>query len=129
MSKVEELDKLDKAIKDADLRLKSIQNNIEQIDKEIAVLSPRKNDLEHNIEFHKKKDTVPLAQEYKKSKAELSKIKARLILINSDRKRASDACEQIKEIIEKFRRDQFELMKTNDNNVLRVIFGGNRGKR
>lgn len=129
MSKIEELDKLDKAIKDADLRLKSIQTNIEQIDKEIAVLGPRKLDLEQNIEFHKKKDTVPLAQEYKKSKAELSKIKARLILITSDRKKTAQACDQIKEIIEKFKRDHLELLKTSENNVLRPTFGGSRGKR
>lgn len=129
MSKIEELDKLDRAIKDADMRLKSIQTNIEQIDKEIAVLSPRKTELEQNIEFHKKANTVPIAHEYKKSKAELSKTKARLILITSDRKKAAQAVKDIEEIIEKFKRDHAELMRTSENNVLRVMFGAKRGKR
>lgn len=129
MSKIEELDKLDRAIKDAEIRLKSIESNIEQIDKEIAVLSPRKTELEQNIEFHKKANTVPIAHEYKKSKSELSKTKARLILITSDRKKAAQAVKDIQEIIEKFKRDYAELLKTSENNVLKVMFGAKRGKR
>jgi septal ring factor EnvC (AmiA/AmiB activator) len=128
VSKIEELDKLDKAIKDADIRLKSIQSAIEQIDKEISVLGPRKTELEQNIQFHKKQDTIPIAHEYKKSKSELSKIKARLILINADRGRAKQACIDIEQIIEKFKRDHLELIKTSENNVLRPIFGGKHGK-
>jgi hypothetical protein len=54
VSKIVELDKLTKAIADADIRLKSIQTNIENIDKEISVLSPRKIELEQNLDFHKR---------------------------------------------------------------------------
>lgn len=129
MNKIEELDKLDRAIKDADVRLKSIQANIEQIDKEIAVLSPRKSELEQNIEFHKREGTIPLAHEYKKAKSELSKVTARLIFIKSDHSKAHEACKQIEEIMEKFRKDHNELLKTSENNILRVIFGGKRGKK
>jgi chromosome segregation ATPase len=129
MGRMEELDKLDKAIKDAELRLKSIECNVEQIDKEIAVLEPRKNELEQNIEFHKKPDTIPIAHEFKKARAELSKIKARLILIVFDRKKALQACKDIEQILQKFKKDYAELIKTNDNNVLSPNFGGDRGKR
>lgn len=129
MSKIEELDKLDRVIKDAEISLKSIQNNIEKIDKEISVLDPRKNELEQNIEFHKKASIIPIAHEYKKAKAELSKIKARLILIVADRKRAIFACQDIEEIIAKYKRDHAELLKNNENNVLNVVFGAKRGKR
>jgi len=129
MSKIEELDKLDKAIKDADIRLKSIQAAIEGIDKEISVLAPRKSELEKNLEFHKKSGTVPLAHEYKKSKAEFTKIKVRLNLITSDRLKAIDACKQVEEIIDKFKRDHMELLRTSEDNVLRVLFGARRGKK
>ena len=129
MSKIEELDKLDRAIKDAEISLKSIQNNIEKIDKEISVLDPRKNELEQNIEFHKKSNTIPLAHEYKKAKAELSKIKARLILLTADRKKAHNATIDIEIILDKYRTDHAELLKNSENNVLNVIFGAKRGKR
>lgn len=127
MSKIEELDKLDKAIRDAEISLKSIRISIEQTDNEINVLSTRKNELEQNIQFHKKSDTIPLAHEYKKAKAELSKTKARLILIVSDRKKAYQASKDIEQIIEKFKIDRSNLLKTSENNVLKPIFGGKRG--
>lgn len=129
MSKIDELDKLDRAIKDAEIRLKSIQTNVEQIGKEISILDPRKNELEQNIEFHKKGDAAPIIGEYRKAKAELSKVKARLILINADFKRATQACQDIEEIIEKFKRDYEDLIKTSENNVLKVLFGGPNGKK
>ena len=129
MGKLEELDKLDKAIKDAEIRIKSVQANIEQLEKEISVLSPRKGELEQNIEFHKKEGTVPIAHEYKKAKAELSKVTARLILITSDQKKAIQACKDIDAIINKWKNDQYQLIKTNENNVLKVLFGGERGKK
>lgn len=129
MSKIEQLDKLDREIKNAEISLKSIRLNVEQIDKEISVLSPRKNELEQNIEFHKKADTVPIAHEYKKVKAELAKIKARLILISSDQKRAIQACKDIEQVIDRFKREHLELIKTSENNVLKPIFGGKRGQK
>jgi len=128
VSKIEELDKLTKGIADADIKLKSIYSAIEQIDKEIAVLSPRKLELEQNLEFLKKTDTVPIAHEYKKTKVELTKTKVRLTAITSDRKKADDACKQIVEIINKFKNDHMELLRQNEDNVLKVLFGANRGK-
>lgn len=129
MGKLEELDKLNRAIQDVDLRLKSIQANIDKIDNEINILVPQKNELKKNIEFHKSSGTIPLAHEFKKSRAELSKVTARLILITFDRSKAAQACKEIDNILEKFKRDQAKLLKTNENNVLRVIFGGYRGKK
>lgn len=129
MSKIEELDKIDKAIKDAEISLKSMQIKMEQIDKEISTLTPRKNELERNIDFHKKVDTIPIAQEYKKAKTELSNVKTRLIAITSDHKKSIEACKQVEKIIEKFKKDQHELLKVSENNVLKAIFGANRGKK
>lgn len=129
MSKIDELDKIYRAIKNSEISLKAIQDNIEVISKEIESLSPRQKELEKNIEFHKKSGTVPLAHEYKKAKTELSKIKARLILINFDQKKSIEACQTIETVIEKLKREHMELEKTGENNVLRVLFGGFRGKK
>jgi chromosome segregation ATPase len=128
VSKIEQLDKLSKAIADADIRLKSIQMNIEKIQAEVSVLSPKKTELKQNIEFHKKEGTIPLAHEFKKARAELSKTTARLILLMSDLKKSQEACQQIAEIIEKFKNDHEALLKTSENNVLRPKFGANRGQ-
>jgi chromosome segregation ATPase len=129
VTKIEELDRLDRAIKDCDIKLKSILSNIEQIDKEIAVLAPRKLELEKNIEFHKKSTTIPIAQEYRKTKAELSKVTARLIFIRADYGKAVEASKQVEEIIEKFKRDHLELLKTSENNLLTPNFGRKNGKK
>lgn len=129
MTKIDMLDKLDKAIRDSDISLKAIQANVEKIDKEIDILSLRKTELEKNIEFHKKQYVVPIAHEYKKSKVELSNIKTRLNLIVEDKKKSENACKDIEKILEKFRKDYSDLAKTSDKNVLRPNFGGTRGKK
>ena len=129
VNKIEELDKLEREIRNSEISLKSIQSAIEKTDKEISVLSPRKTELEQNIEIHKKHGTIPIAHEYKKTKAELAKTTARLILITADRAKADQACKDIEKIIEKFKRDHSELLKVSENNILRVMFGGKRGKK
>ena len=125
---MDELDKIKKAIDDAQIRFKSIESAIEQIDKEIAILAPRKLELETNIEFHKKENTIPIVNEHRKTKAELSKTTARLILIMSDRRKAAQVCSDVQNIIEKMKKDHAELLRNSENNVLRGRFGAKRGK-
>jgi hypothetical protein len=99
------------------------------LDKEINTLYPKKNELEQNIGFHKRSGTIPLASEYKKSKTELSQVQARLNIITSERNRAYDASRSVQKILDKFKRDHAALLRGNENNVLRVLFGRKRGKR
>ena len=129
MSKIEDLDKLDRAIKDAEIRLKSIQTAIENISKEISTLAPRKLELEQNIEFHKKVGVIPIAHEHGKVKSELSKVSSRLSAITNDQKKAIQACIDVEFIIQKFKKDYAELVKTSHNNVLWGLFGVKRGKK
>jgi len=129
VGKQDDIDKLDRAIKDAEIKLKSIQANIEQIDNEINALSPRKKELESNIEFHKRTSTIPIAQEYKKAKEELTKTNVRLTFITKGRIDASKAAKDVEDIIQKFKNDYHNLLKTGDNNVLRPKFGSKRGKK
>lgn len=129
MNQIEQLDAIDRAIKDAELRLKSIEEAVEKIDKEISILAPRKNELEQNLEFHKNPNVIPIAHEYKKSKAELSKIKARLILLSSDQKRVNHSHDETKKAIEKLKKNYSEISSASQNNVLKVLFGALRGKK
>ena len=129
MGLINELDKLTRALKDADISLFSVKARIEQLDKEIAVLVPRKNELEQNIEFLKKQDTIPLAQEFRKSKAELAKTVSRLSIIVSERVRVFQASLDIEAAIARFKRDHAQLIIGSENNILKIDFGGKRGKR
>ena len=128
MSSIEELDKISRALSDAEIRLKSIQTAVENLDKEISILGPRKLELEQNLEFHKKQNTIPLVHEHRRSKNDLAKTTARLILIMADRKKAAQACSDVEAIIEKLKKDHTELLKNSENNVLRGRFGAKRGK-
>lgn len=129
MNKVEELDKLDKAIKNAEITQRSIQNSIDILYKEINMLSQQKIELEQNLEFHKSAGIVPIAHEYGKSKKELAKITNRLDLITIDHKKSVQGLNHVQEIITKFKSDYAELLASNENNVVRALFGAKRGKK
>ena len=129
MTKTEELNKLDEAIKNAELSQKSIQNNIEQLSKEINALNSLKFDLEQNLQFHKRVGVIPIAHEYGKTKSELIKVVNRLHTILLEHKKSVKALNDVKEIIEKFKRDYAELAYSKENNVVRALFGARRGKK
>lgn len=129
MTRAEELDQLDKAIKDAEKSQKSIQDNIDQLSKEISTLTLHKTDLEENLEFHKRVGIIPIAHEYGKSKKELTKTTNRLTLITEDRKKSIQGLNDTKEIIARYKRDYIRLLNSNEDNVVRALFGANRGKK
>jgi predicted nucleic acid-binding Zn-ribbon protein len=129
MSKIAELDKLRRAISDAEIRLYSVKANVEQMDKEISILSPRKIELEQNIDFLKMENTIPIVQEYRKAKAELVKTTSRLKILSFERAKANQAYLDIVEIIDKFKRDYAKLVISNENNILKINFGTNNGKK
>jgi chromosome segregation ATPase len=129
MSKLIELDKLDRVIKDSKIRLGSIKTNVELLDKEINALEPRRFELERSIGFLKQQETIPLAHEYRKIKSELTKTVARLKIITVDRNKAHQAALDVEKIIEKFQRDYQKLAISGENNILKPNFGGNNGKK
>lgn len=128
MNKNEQLDKIDRTIKDLEIRLSGIRTSLGQIENELSVLSPKKTELEQNLRFQKKEGTIPIAHEYKKIKIEFSRVSARLILITTEQKKATNVLAQIETHITKLKNDQIKLIKSFENNVLQVTFGGNRGK-
>jgi chromosome segregation ATPase len=129
MSQAEELDKIERALKDAELKIKSVEANLEKLDNEVETLTPLKSELHKNIEFHKKDGIIPLAHEYRKTRSELSKTTARLILLNSERSKTAEALRTIQEVIEKLKSEQVKVLNAYETNVLSVIFGGRRRKK
>lgn len=129
MTKIEELDQLNKAIKDAETSQKSIQTNIDQITKEISQLTQQKTELEENLEFHKRAGIIPIAHEYGKTKKELTKVVNRLGILAEDHKKTIHGLNSIQEILVKLKRDYVKVLNSNENNVVHGLFGANRGKK
>lgn len=121
MSKTEQLDKLAQTIKEADLHLSTIVSTMDKIDKELAALGSRRIELEGNLAFHKRPNTIPLVNEHRKSRTELAKIVTRMNLVTADRLAAIRALVGTREVIEKFKLAHSELY--NQNNTVMGTFG------
>jgi chromosome segregation ATPase len=123
MSKQIELEELDRAIKDANIRSGTIRINIEVLDSDISAMEVLEKTLEENIQVLKQKKIVAIAEDYRKAKEDLAKTRVRLITLKNERedyrKALNNVHQNIKdsaEAIEKIKRD-------GDNNVLRANFG------
>lgn len=122
MSKQVELEKLDRSIKDGEIRLRTAKTNIEALDKEIDSLSSLEIQLEENVKCLKKNNVVAIATEFKKAKEDLAKTKARLIALKNDRELFKKSAKDIETFTNKAKEDIEKLQKTGDNNVLRGKF-------
>lgn len=78
MSKQKEILKLERTLRDAESRRKTLLTNIEAHDKEIAILADQIIALEENITCLKKNRIVAIAKEFQKTKEELKKITTKL---------------------------------------------------
>ena len=126
MNKLEELTRLDRLIKDAELRLNTYKIQIEAIQKEIDFLEKLEIQLQGNINYLKENKIVALATEYKKAKEDLKKTKVRLGFLKSDRLTNEKARKDVIETLEKSKKAYDKLNKENENNVLQGKFGKKR---
>lgn len=127
MGKKEDLEKLDRNIKDSESRLRNFQVNIDVVQKEITFLSNIENQLNENISYLKKNKIVTLATEYKKSKEELKKTKNRLAQLKGDKTINEKAYKELATSITKDKESYDKLSKQNENNILQGKFGRKRG--
>lgn len=123
MGKLEELEKLDRTLKEGELKLRSIKVNIDSLTKEIDTFADLEAQLDQNVKCLKKKNIIAIAAEYKKAKEELAKTKAKAIGLRNDREQFKKACAEIEWVMKKAQVDLEKLQKTGDNNVLRGKFG------
>lgn len=127
MSRQQELDRLDRAIKDADIRLKSIKNSLEVIDKEINQLTVLEVDLEQNLTILKQKRIIAMAAEYRKAKLELERSKSRLAMLKVNRNNAQAAFDEMDKFLLESREAYAKILKEANNNVLKGKFGKKDG--
>jgi chromosome segregation ATPase len=123
MSKQIELERLDRAIKDSNIRACTVKSNIEVLDRDIANMEELEKTLEENLKVLKRQKVIAIAEQFKKAKEDLAKTRVRLITLKNEREdyrkalnNVNVAIAQSMEAIEKIKRD-------GDNNVLRANFG------
>lgn len=126
MGKTEELAKLDRAIKDCEIRLKNFEVNINVIKKEINILESAETQLEENISYLKKNKKIALAVEYKKAKEDLKKTKVRILQLKSDVAINQRVYDDLEVALKKNKEAYDKLSKQNDNNVVQGKFGRKR---
>lgn len=124
MSVQAEIDKADRAVKNAEIILRTNQTHLDTIDREIAQLTSIKNALQANIECLKKDKVIALAGEYKKAKEDLAKANNRLSILNHDRMNIYRAVSHNIKVWERAKFEFKQLLWSLENNVLRGKFGG-----
>ena len=125
MGKQADLEKLDRVLKDGEVRLHTIKMNVEVIEREIAKLLDLESNLVDNIECLKLKRIVAIASEFKRAKEDLKKTRARLIELKNDREKCKKQNMEALRMID-MARGQIEKL-SGDNNVVRGNFGKKHG--
>lgn len=125
MAKSEEIERLEKSIRDAYTKIVTVFSNIEAISREIELLANKEKELEENIKCLKKEKVVAVAQEFKKSKQDLKKISAKMSILDSDKKHFLKVSETIQDFIEKCKKELEKIQNLNKDNVLQFK---NKGK-
>lgn len=123
MTRQSDIAKLDRNIKDGEIRLKTFAVNIVTIQKEVDFLSNLEKQLETNIGFLKKNKIVTLAEEYKKAREDLKKTKIRLMQLRSDKAVNEKAHKDLENTVIKNKEAYEKLVKQEENNVLHGKFG------
>lgn len=123
MDKKVELELADRAIKDAEIRLRTIRLHLEALEKEIDALSTLETQLEENFKYLKKNKVIALASEFKRTKEELHKVKSLLIMRRNDRDAHRKACKGADDFLISCKERYDRLIKQGENNVIQGTFG------
>ena len=123
MSKQVELERLDRAIKDSNIRACTVKSNIEVLDRDIANMEELERTLEENLKVLKKQKVVAIAEQFKKAKEDLSKTRVRLITLKNEREDYRKALNNVNTVIKQSMEAIEKIKRDGDNNVLRANFG------
>lgn len=85
MLRHDESERLGQTIKDAEIRIKTMQSNILSLDKELSHLMVTEATLLENIKCLKTNQIIAIVQEFKKSKEELAKTRNRINVLRIDK--------------------------------------------
>ena len=126
MSYLQELDRLERTIKEAEIRLKQIKSSMDVMEKEIDQLTSLEAQLEQNLNFLKKKHVIALAAEFRKAKISLTNTKNRLAFLRIDRENVRRAHADTEMFIFKCQESYVTTMNSSANNVINVDFVNRR---
>jgi flagellar biosynthesis chaperone FliJ len=126
----EDLNKSSYVLLDAQVNLQTIQAQILKIDKDLAMLTMVKANLEENIRVLKRRRAIVMASEFKKSTNDLSTCETRMAFLRVDRENILKNEKYADGIYQKAKAEYerlLDLVQNPPDNVIYVDFGRKDG--
>lgn len=126
----EDLNKSSHVLLDAQVNLQTIQAQILKIDKDLAMLTMVKANLEENIRVLKRRRAIVMASEFKKSTNDLSTCETRMAFLRVDRENILKNEKYADGIYQKAKAEYerlLDLVQNPPDNVIYVDFGRKDG--
>lgn len=117
MSRQQDRERLEQAIKDAEARLRVFRTTLEGISKELRDLRAVEIILTDNIETLKSKTVIILANEYRKAREDLGKTKSRMAIVRIDYDNVFKAAHEVELYLAKAKEEMSNSLR-DPNNVL-----------
>lgn len=127
MIEVEAIVRADRKVKDATIRLQTLNASVVAIDREIASLDAMETELIRNLDLLKDDGIITVAQQYKKSKDALASARARRSFLRIEKDNQEMATRQMASYLEQFKRELDLAIKGPKSNVIYGKFGKDRG--
>lgn len=130
MDKAEELNKASHVVLDAEVRLNAVSLQIQELDREIALLNSVEKHLIENINVLQRKRAIVVVTEYKKARMDLNTARARLAFLRIDRQNCGRILEQCEIAYIKAKasyEEAFDNLHDPPNNVIQGAFGKKDG--
>jgi uncharacterized protein YoxC len=118
VGRTDDITKIDRAIKETEARLKTLQINIDALDLEIKKFLDFENTLLENVKILKTKRVIAIAQEFKKSKEELKRVKGRLVVLRNDREHFNKVFQDTDDVLKGMQSQLQKILTDGENNVL-----------
>lgn len=126
----EDLNKHSHVLLDAQVNLQTIQASILKIEKDLAMLTMVKANLEENIRVLKRRRAIVMASEFKKSINDLETCETRMAFLRVDRENVLKNEKQADGIYQKAKAEYdrlLDLVQNPPDNVIYVDFGRKDG--
>lgn len=122
----QEFNKASHALLDAEIRLRTVSIQTQQLEKEIAILTIVESNLEENIRILRRKRSIVIASEYRKATVDLNTARNRRAFLRIDRENCLKIEKHCKLLYEKTKLEYeraFSLLYSPPNNVIVGKFG------
>lgn len=120
------------ALLEADIRLRTINAQIHQIDKEIAILIAVEANLEENVRVMKRKRIIVMVNEFRKAKTDLNTARVRQAFLRMDRENVLKVEKHAHTIYNKAKEgydNAYQRLHAPPNNIIYVDFGRKDGQQ